>query len=137
MLSTHFQPVTGAGIDINGSIISAKISTADGNALVIAEDNGLFVPKCNFTDEDRVILDTLPMLYVTNDEMNDAISRAVVNNVMTWEELGSDTGVAKIGNTYYPTIAAAIAAILSQGSQPPQTPLIILLHIHTLLLRGQ
>ncbi len=108
--TSHFQPVTGAGIDIKGSTISAKISAASGNALVIAEDNGLFVPKCNFTDKDRVVLDTLPMLYVTNDEMNNAISRAMENNCIVWEELGADVGVAKIGNTYYPTVQKAIAA---------------------------
>ena len=50
--TSHFQPITGAGIDINGSTISAKISAVDGNALVIAEDNGLFVRECNFTDKD-------------------------------------------------------------------------------------
>lgn len=108
--TAHFVPVTGAGIDINGNTISVKLSSVDGNALTIAEDNGLFVPKCNFTDEDRVVLDTLPMLYVTNSEMNDAISRAVVDNVMVWEDLDSEVGVAKIGNVYYPTVAAAIAA---------------------------
>lgn len=108
--TSHFQPVTGAGIDINGSTISVKLSAADGNALMIAEDNGLFVPKCNFTDKDRVVIDTLPMLYVTNDEMNNAISRAIENNSMVWEELGTDVGVAKIGNTYYQTVQKAIAA---------------------------
>lgn len=108
--TSHFQPVTGAGIDINGSTISVKISAADGNALVVAEDNGLFVPECDFTDKDRVTIDTLPMLYVTSNEMMNAISRAVENNCMVWEELDSSVGVAKIGNTYYPTIQKAIAA---------------------------
>ena len=108
--TSHFQPVTGAGIDINGSTISAKISAVDGNALVIAEDNGLFVPKCNFTDKDRVVIDTLPMLYVTNDEMNNAISRAIENNCIVWEELDANVSVAKIGNTYYPTVQKAVAA---------------------------
>jgi hypothetical protein len=108
--TSHFQPVTGAGIDINGSTISVKLSASNGNALVVAEDNGLFVPECKFTDKDRVVIDTLPMLYVTTDEMNNAISRAVENNVMMWEELGSNVGVAKIGNTYYSTIQQAIAA---------------------------
>lgn len=108
--TSHFQPVTGTGIDINGSTISAKLSTADGNALVIAEDNGLFVPECDFTDKDRVTIDTLPMLYVTSDEMNNAISRAIEDNTLVWEELGVNTGVAKIGNTYYPTVQKAIAA---------------------------
>jgi hypothetical protein len=108
--TSHFQPVTGAGIDINGSTISAKISTAKGNALTIADDNGLFVPKCGFTDKDRVIIDTLPMLYVTSDEMNNAISRAITDNALVWEELGTGIGVAKIGNTYYPTVQKALAA---------------------------
>ena len=108
--TSHFQPVTGAGIDINGSTISAKLSEKKGNALVIAEDNGLFVPECNFTDKDRVTIDTLPMLYVTSDEMNNAISRAIENNSIMWEELGANSGVAKIGNTYYSTIQKAIAA---------------------------
>ena len=108
--TSHFKPVTGAGIDINGSTISAKISAADGNALVIAEDNGLFVPKCNFTDKDRVVIDTLPMMYVTNDEMKSAISRAIENNCMIWENLDSNVGVAKIGNVYYPTVQKAIVA---------------------------
>lgn len=108
--TSHFQPVTGAGIDINGSTISVKLSATDGNALVIAEDNGLFVPECDFTDKDRVTIDTLPMIYVTNDEMKNAISRAIENNCMMWEELGSSTGVAKIGNTYYATVQSAIAA---------------------------
>lgn len=108
--TSHFVPVTGAGIDVNGSIISVRLSAAEGNSLVIAEDNGLFVPECDFTDEDRVVLDTLPMLYVTNDEMNNAISRAIESNCMTWGDLEPVTGVAKIGNTYYPTIQAAIAA---------------------------
>lgn len=108
--TTHFVPVTGAGIDIAGSTISVKLSSAEGNSLVIAEDNGLFVPKCDFTDKDRITLDTLPMLYATIDEMNDAISRAVNNNVMTWEELGAVAGVAKIGNVSYPTIKEAVAA---------------------------
>lgn len=108
--TSHFQPVTGAGIDINGSIISAKISAAKGNALTIADDNGLFVPKCGFTDKDRVIIDTLPMLYVTSDEMNNAISRAITDNALVWEDLDSNVGVAKIGNTYYPTVQKAIAA---------------------------
>lgn len=108
--TSHFQPVAGAGIDVNGSTISAKISAADDNALVVAEDNGLFVPKCGFTDKDRVTIDTLPMLYVTNEEMNNAISRAIENNYIVWEELGSDVGVAKIGNTSYPTVQRAIAA---------------------------
>ena len=108
--TSHFQPVTGAGIDIKGSTISAKISAADGNALVIAEDNGLFVPECDFTDKDRVTIDTLPMLYVTSNELQDAISRAIENNCIMWEELGSNVGVAKIGNTYYPTVQKAIAA---------------------------
>jgi len=108
--TSHFQPVTGAGIDINGSTISVKISEADGNALVVAEDNGLFVPECDFTDKDRVTIDTLQMLYVTSDEMKNAISRAIENNYMMWEELGSDVGVAKIGNTCYSTVQKAIAA---------------------------
>lgn len=108
--TSHFQPVTGAGIDINGSTISVKISEADGNALVVAEDNGLFVPECDFTDKDRVTIDTLSMLYVTNDEMKNAISRAIENNCIMWEELGSAVGVAKIGNTYYSTVQKAIAA---------------------------
>ena len=108
--TSHFQPVSGAGIDINGNTISAKLSAADGNALVIAEDNGLFVPECDFTDKDRVTIDTLPMLYVTSDEMNNAISRAIENNYLAWEELGSNVGVAKIGNTYYQTVQKAIAA---------------------------
>ena len=108
--TSHFQPVTGAGIDINGSTISAKISVMDGNALVIAEDNGLFVPECDFTDKDRVTIDTLPMLYVTSDEMENAISRAIENNYIAWEELDSNVGVAKIGSTYYPTVQKAIAA---------------------------
>jgi hypothetical protein len=108
--TSHFQPVTGAGIDINGSTISVKISSTEGNALTIADDNGLFVPKCGFTDKDRVTIDTLPMLYVTNDEMNNAISRAIEGNALVWEELGVSTGVAKIGNTYYQTVQKAIAA---------------------------
>jgi hypothetical protein len=108
--SAHFVPVTGAGIDINGSTIAVKLSAIEGNSLVIAEDNGLFVPKCDFTDEDRVVLDTLPMLYVTNNEMQNAISRAIESNSMAWEDLDGATGVAKIGNTYYSTVAAAIAA---------------------------
>jgi hypothetical protein len=108
--TSHFQPVTGAGIDINGSTISVKLSAADGNALVIAADNGLFVPECDFTDKDRVAIDTLPMLYVTKDEMENVISRAIENNYIAWEELDSSVGVAKIGNTYYPTIQKAIAA---------------------------
>ena len=108
--TSHFVPVTGAGIDINGSTISVKISAADGNALTIAEDNGLFVPECDFTDKDRVTIDTLPMLYVTTDEMQNAISRAIADNAIVWEELGAASGVAKIGNTYYPTIQKAIAA---------------------------
>lgn len=108
--TSHFQPITGAGIDINGSTISAKISAVDGNALVIAEDNGLFVRECNFTDKDRITIDTLPMLYVTNDAMNDAISGAIENNYIAWEELGANVGVAKIGNTYYPTVQKAISA---------------------------
>lgn len=108
--TSHFVPVTGAGIDIAGSTISVKLSSAEGNSLVIAEDNGLFVPKSGFTDKDRVTLDTLPMIYVTADEMNDAISRAVDNNCIAWEELGAVAGVAKIGSTSYPTIQAAIAA---------------------------
>lgn len=108
--TSHFKPVTGAGIDINGSTISAKISAADGNALVVAEDNGLFVPECDFTDKDRVTMDTLPMLYATNEAMKEAIARAMESNCMVWEELGFNTGVAKIGNTYYPTIQKAIAA---------------------------
>lgn len=108
--SAHFVPVSGAGIDISGSTISAKLSAVEGNALVIAKDNGLFVPECGFTDGDRVTLDTLPMLYATNDKMNDAISRAIESNCIAWEELGSAVGVAKIGNTYYPTVQKAIAA---------------------------
>lgn len=108
--TAHFVPVNGAGIDVKGSTISVKLSSAKDNSLVIDEDNGLFVPKCNFTDEDRVVLDTLPMLYVTNDKMNDAISRAVTSNCITWGDLGAPIGVAKIGNTSYPTIKAAIAA---------------------------
>lgn len=108
--TSHFQPVTGAGIDVNGSTISVKLSAADGNALVIAEDNGLFVPECDFTDKDRVVIDTLPMLYVTNNAMKDAIARAIEGNCMVWEELGANVGVAKIGNTYYPTVQKAIAA---------------------------
>lgn len=108
--TSHFVPVEGAGIVVNGSTISVKLSAAEGNALVVAEDNGLFVPKCDFTDEDRVVLDTLPMLYVTNDEMNNAISRAIESNCLTWCELEAVTGVAKIGNTYYPTIQAALSA---------------------------
>lgn len=108
--TSHFQPVTGAGIDIIGSTISAKISAANGNALTIADDNGLFVPKCGFTDKDRVTIDTLPMLYVTSDEMNNAISRAIEDNALVWEDLDASTGVAKIGNTYYKTIQKAIAA---------------------------
>lgn len=108
--TSHFQPVTGAGIDINGSTISVKLSAVGGNALVIAEDNGLFVPECDFTDKDRVVIDTLPMLYVTNDAMKDAIARAIEGNCVVWEELDSNVGVAKIGNTYYPTVQKAIAA---------------------------
>lgn len=108
--TSHFQPVTGAGIDINGSTISVKISAADGNALVVAEDNGLFVPECDFTDKDRVTMDTLPMLYATNEAMKEAIARAMESNCMVWEELGFNTGAAKIGNTYYSTVQKAIAA---------------------------
>lgn len=108
--TSHFVPVTGAGIDINGSTISAKISATVGNALTIADDNGLFVPKCGFTDKDRVIIDTLPMFYVTSDEMNNAISRAIADNSIVWEELGASIGVAKIGNTYYPTVQKALSA---------------------------
>ena len=108
--SAHFVPVSGAGIDVNGSTISVKLSAVEGNALVVAEDNGLFVPECDFTDGDRVVLDTLPMLYVTNNEMNDAISRAIESNCIVWEELGAVTGIAKIGNTYYPTVQSALAA---------------------------
>lgn len=108
--SAHFVPVAGKGITVDSSTISVKLSAVEGNSLVVTEDNGLFVPECGFTDKDRVALDTLPMLYVTNDEMNDAISRAIENNCMMWYELEADTGVAKIGNTYYPTVAAAIAA---------------------------
>ena len=107
--TSHFVPVSGAGIDINGSTISAKVSAADGNALTIADD-GLFVPECDFTDKDRVTIDTLPMLYVTSDEMQNAIARAVAGSCMMWEELGSNVGVAKIGNAYYSTIQKAIAA---------------------------
>ena len=108
--TSHFVPVTGAGIDINGSTISAKISASKGNALTIADDNGLFVPKCGFTDKDRVTIDTLSMLYVTNDEMNNAISRAISDNALVWEELGASIGNAKIGNTYYQTVQKALAA---------------------------
>lgn len=108
--TTHFVPISGAGIDINGSTISAKISEVNGNALTIADDNGLFVPECDFTDKDRVVIDTLPMLYVTSDEMQNAISRAIADNTMTWEDIGAGIGVAKIGNTYYATIQTALAA---------------------------
>lgn len=108
--TSHFVPVSGVGIDLNGSTISVKISNADGNSLTVAEDNGLFVPECDFTDEDRVALDTLPMLYVTNNEMKNAISRAIENNCMTWEELGANTGVAKIGNVYYPSVYSALVS---------------------------
>ena len=108
--SAHFVPVSGAGIKVEGSEIAVKLSDVEGNALVVAEDNGLFVPECDFTDEDRVALDTMQMLYVTNNEMKDAIARAMETNVMVWEDLGSDAGVAKIGNTYYSTVAAALSA---------------------------
>lgn len=108
--TSHFVPVAGAGIDVNGSTISVKLSTTNGNSLVIAEDNGLFVPECDFTDKDRVTMDTLPMLYATNDAMQEAIARAMANNCMVWEDLGLNTGVAKIGHTYYPTIQKAVAA---------------------------
>jgi hypothetical protein len=108
--TAHFVPVAGAGIDINDSTISAKISTKANNSLVVAEDGGLFVPECDFTDKDRVSIDTLPMLYVTSNEMHNAISRAVETNHIAWEELNSVAGVAKIGNTYYPTVQKAVAA---------------------------
>lgn len=108
--TSHFVPVAGTGIEVSGSTISAKLSAIEGNALIIANDNGLFVPECDFTDKDRVILDTMPMMYVTNNAMNDAISRAIASNCMVWEELGSEGGVAKIGGTYYSTIQKAIAA---------------------------
>ena len=55
--TSHFVPVEGAGIVVNGNTISVKLSAAEGNSLVIAEDNGLFVPECDFTDEDRVVLE--------------------------------------------------------------------------------
>lgn len=108
--TSHFVPVAGTGIEVNGSTISTKLSAIEGNALIVANDNGLFVPECDFTDKDRVILDTMPMMYVTNNAMNDAISRAIASNCMVWEELDSEVGVAKIGGTYYSTIQKAIAA---------------------------
>lgn len=111
--STHFVPVEGAGIGVDGSTIYAKLSAVDGNALVIGEDNGLYVPTCGFTDKDRVTLDTLPMLYVTTDEMDEAINTAIENNSMAWIDLDAEVGVARIGNAQYPTIASAIVAAKS------------------------
>ena len=107
--SAHFVPVAGAGIDVTDSTISAKLSPVAGNALRII-DGGLFAPECDFTDKDRVVIDTLSMLYATKTEMDDAIARSIADNRMMWEDIDSEVVAARIGDTYYPTVKAAIAA---------------------------
>lgn len=100
----------GRGVEVVDNTVSIKLSPVEDNVLVIAEDGGLFVPKCGFTDKDRVVIDTLPMLYATKTEIDDIIARAIADNQMVWEEMGSVVGVAQIGDTYYATVQAALAA---------------------------
>lgn len=108
--TTHFKPVEGNGIQIEDSTIGIRLSPVEGNILSIAEDGGLFAPDCGFTDMDRVVIDTMSMIYASKEELEEAIARAIADNQIVWEDMTGVTGVAKIGNTYYASVGAAIAA---------------------------
>jgi hypothetical protein len=100
----------GRGVEVVDNTISIKLSPVENNALVIAEDGGLFVPKCDFTAVEKTILNSISDVYATKTEVDDAITRAIADNQIVWEEMGSVVGVAQIGDTYYATVQAALAA---------------------------
>lgn len=110
--TAHFVPVAGDGIAVAGSTISVKLSADENNSVVIGSDGGLFVAEheCDFTAEEKAQLSTIPMMYVTEDEVDNKITRAIENNGIVWEELDAVGGQARIGNTYYTTIQQAFAA---------------------------
>ena len=71
----------GQGIDVVDNVVTVKLSPVEGNALVIAEDGGLFVSKCDFTAVEEAILKTVAETYATKEDI------ASLEESMTWSEL--------------------------------------------------
>ena len=65
---------------------------------------------CEFTAEEKAQLASIQMLYATEEEVDNKITRAIEANGIVWEELELIDGEARIGNTYYATIQQAFAA---------------------------
>ena len=99
---------SGSGIEIVGNEIGVKISLMEDNALRFV-DGALYVAP-GMSDEEKEIFDSIPETYASKAEMEVAIAKVIEEAQPTWEDLDSNVGVAKIGNTYYATVQKAIAA---------------------------
>lgn len=55
----------GQGIDVVDNTVSIKLSAVEGNALSIASDGGLFTPKCDFTEVEKAILNSISDVYAS------------------------------------------------------------------------
>lgn len=85
--SSHFQPVAGVGISVNGSEIGVKLSSVEKNILKIDEDGGLYVPDYGFTADDKDFIDSIPLTYASKAEMEEAIAKAIEEAQPIWDEL--------------------------------------------------
>lgn len=71
----------GQGVEVIDNVVSVKLSPVEGNALVFAEDGGLFVPKCDLTAVEEAVLDVVSETYATKEDV------AALEECMTWSEL--------------------------------------------------
>lgn len=85
--SSHFVPVEGAGINVNGSEISIKLSDVEKNILRVEADGGLYVPDYGFTTEDKDFIDSIPSTYASKVEMEEAIAKAIEEAKPIWDDL--------------------------------------------------
>ena len=78
----------------------------------ITKNQIIEIPKdaYEFTAEEKAQLASIPMLYATEEEVDDKIARAVQANGIIWERIGSDDSEAQIGKISYSTLKQAVAA---------------------------
>ena len=85
--SSHFVPVEGVGIGVNGSEIFVKLSVTEKNILRVEADGGLYVPDYGFTEDDKDFINSIPSTYASKVEMEEAIAKAIEEAKPIWDDL--------------------------------------------------
>lgn len=65
----------GRGIEIVDNVVNIKLSTIEDNALYVASDGGLFVPKCDFGTVEKTILSSISNDYASIARVKETVSQ--------------------------------------------------------------